>query len=165
MPGLSGNSRLDAAIRIADHFFTTMVPHIAKRVAEGFYRDGHGDLHTGNIFLLPAPEPFDCIEFNDSFRYIDVLNDIAFTAMDLDAHGRPDLSSLFIRAYQDEFPVIVDTRDEQLFTYYKAYRANIRAKITCVAAQSRGNGLEKRDLQQQSAHYFMLVEEYLSKLY
>lgn len=165
LPGLSGNNRQDAAIRMADRFFKAAIPHIAKRVAEGFYRDGHGDLHTGNIFLLPAPEPFDCIEFNDSFRYIDVLNDIAFTCMDLEAHGRRDLSTLFIRAYQEVFPVMVDTRDEQLFTYYKAYRANIRAKITCVAAQTRSNGMEKSDMLQQSAHYFSMMEEYLANLY
>lgn len=165
LPGVSGNSRLDAAIRMADRFFKAAVPHITKRVAEGFCRDGHGDLHMGNIFLLPAPEPFDCIEFNDSLRYIDVLNDIAFTCMDLDAHGRGDLSSLFIRSYQEVFPVIADAKDEQLFTYYKAYRANIRAKITCVAAHGAGQRLEKSDLLRQSVHYFTLMEEYLSKLY
>lgn len=161
--GAPFNSRLDAAIRIADRFFSVTVPRISKRVAEGFFRDGHGDLHTGNIFLLPAPEPFDCIEFNDSLRYIDVLNDIAFTCMDLDAKGRQDLSDLFVNTYQNVFPVILDAMDEQLFIYYKAYRANIRAKITCVSAQAV-NAQENRDMLRQSAHYFMLMEEYLSKL-
>jgi hypothetical protein len=32
---------------------------------------------------------FDCIEFNESFRCIDVIQDAAFVAMDLEARGAP----------------------------------------------------------------------------
>jgi aminoglycoside phosphotransferase family enzyme len=56
-------------------------------------RDCHGDLHLEHIHLAPKTlSIYDCIEFNDRFRYIDVANDVAFLAMDFDHYGRPDLS-------------------------------------------------------------------------
>ena len=79
---------------------------ISTRLKEGFYRDGHGDLHSRNIFLLAEPVPFDCIEFNDDFRQIDVLNEVAFLCMDLEAFGRQDLSDCFLESYNALFPAI-----------------------------------------------------------
>ena len=73
---------------------------LASRLKAGFFRDCHGDLHSRNIFLLATPQPFDCIEFNDDFRQIDVLNEIAFLCMDLDAFGRQDLSALIFKILQ-----------------------------------------------------------------
>lgn len=35
---------------------------------------------------------FDCIEFNDDYRWIDVMSDVAFMAMDLHAHSLPGLA-------------------------------------------------------------------------
>ncbi len=49
----------------------------------------------GIFFLLPSPQPFDCLEFNDYHRPTDVLNDVAFLCMYLDAFDRKDLSDLF----------------------------------------------------------------------
>src|SRR5690606_33218548 len=59
------------AIQFSDKFLDTNKELIADRLRDGFYRDCHGDLHSRNIFLLPDPVPFDCIEFNDDFRQID----------------------------------------------------------------------------------------------
>jgi len=38
---------------------------------------------------------FDCIEFNEQFRFVDVIYDVAFTVMDLEARQRPDLGNAF----------------------------------------------------------------------
>ena len=66
------------------------------RDVRGFIRECHGDLHLGNIVLWEGRAiAFDCIEFNDRFRYVDVANDAAFLAMDLDFNGRPDLARHF----------------------------------------------------------------------
>jgi uncharacterized protein len=63
------------------------------RVRERRIRDCHGDLHLEHIHLAPKTlSIYDCIEFNDRFRYIDVASDVAFLAMDFDHHDRPDLS-------------------------------------------------------------------------
>lgn len=73
------------AIKISNEFFSQNEPLFTRRLQGGYMRDCHGDLHTRNIFLLPEPQPFDCIEFNDDFRRIDVLDEIAFLCMDLGA--------------------------------------------------------------------------------
>jgi len=39
---------------------------------------------------------FDCIEFNELFRYDDVAAEVAFLAMDLDYNGYPDYSDVFL---------------------------------------------------------------------
>ena len=79
------------AIAVSNAFMEKHKALLASRLKAGFFRDCHGDLHSRNIFLLPEPQPFDCIEFNDDYRQIDVLNEIAFLCMDLDSFGRHDL--------------------------------------------------------------------------
>jgi aminoglycoside phosphotransferase family enzyme len=102
---------------------------LIQRVNMGFFRDCHGDLHTGNIFLTENPLPFDCIEFDDSLRKIDVLNEIAFLCMDLEVHGEAELSQLFFETYNSRFPAVLCPEDEDIFILYKAYRANVLGKI------------------------------------
>ncbi len=64
-----------------------------SRIRHGWIRDCHGDLHLDHVHLTERDiQIFDCIEFNDRFRYVDVANDVAFLAMDLDFHQRPDLA-------------------------------------------------------------------------
>ena len=70
-----------------------------KRVAEGRIRDCHGDLHAAHICFSNDIYIYDCIEFNDRFRYCDVASEVAFLAMDLDHYGRADLSQTFVSAY------------------------------------------------------------------
>ena len=61
---------------------------MARRLARGRIRECHGDLHLGNVTLVDGHAVvFDGIEFNDDLRWIDVMNEVAFMAMDLHAHG------------------------------------------------------------------------------
>jgi hypothetical protein len=99
-----------------------------RRVAEGRIVDGHGDLHSGNI-VLPAggrPIVFDCIEFNQRFRYQDAACDLAFLAMDLDYHGRPGLRRALVEEYQ---AASGDQGLAEILEFYQCYRAVVRAKI------------------------------------
>ncbi|MBU4118175.1 MAG: hypothetical protein KJ555_05400, partial [Proteobacteria bacterium] len=68
----------------------------AGRIGAGRVRDCHGDLYSANICLAEEIYIYDCIEFNQRFRYCDVASDVAFLAMDLDFHGLPELSVYFI---------------------------------------------------------------------
>ena len=68
-------------------FLKVHAGRIRERIENGLCRDVHGDLHSGNIFLYEKPILFDCIEFNDSYRQIDLINEIAFFCMDLEAYG------------------------------------------------------------------------------
>lgn len=112
-----------------------LTPRLIERVNMGFFRDCHGDLHSGNIFLMDNPVIFDRIEFDHELREIDVLNEIAFLCMDLEYFEEPDLSRDFFEAYNSYFPVVLNTLDEQLFLMYKSYRANVCAKVNSIKAQ------------------------------
>ncbi|PHN01702.1 phosphotransferase [Flavilitoribacter nigricans] len=115
---------------------------IYERHLEGFTVDGHGDLHAKNIFLLEKPVIFDCIEFNDHLRKLDVLNELAFLCMDLDAKGQTDLSDGLLEAYNQRYICVNNGPDEKLFEYYKLYRANVRLKINVFKAMQLSEGPE-----------------------
>ncbi len=75
-----------------------------RRIQQHRIRDCHGDLHLDHIHLTPkATTIFDCIEFNDRFRFIDVANDVAFLAMDFDFEDRSDLGNLLLRRRPERF--------------------------------------------------------------
>ncbi len=117
------------SIKWSNTFLSKHADRIRERIALGFKRDVHGDLHSGNIFLYKQPILYDCIEFNDSYRRMDVINEVAFFCMDLEAYREGRLARLFQREYQRHFDCFQNNADRRLFTYYKCYRANVRAKV------------------------------------
>ena len=129
----------------------------------GFFRDGHGDLHSRNIFLLPEPVIFDCIEFNDEYRQIDVLNDVAFLCMDLDAIARGDLSDVLITYYNKLFPSMETEAVRGLFIYYKGYRANVRAKVNSLRARSTQDDGHRSKALNEVKKYLLLMHSYFDR--
>lgn len=104
----------------------------ATRRAQGFVRECHGDLHLGNIALIgDQPVPFDGIEFDPALRWIDVINDVAFAAMDLLHRARPELAYRFLNAYLEASG---DYAGMTLFRFYCAGRALVRAKVHAIEA-------------------------------
>jgi aminoglycoside phosphotransferase family enzyme len=160
----NSNIIISHAIEISNKFIENNKGLLANRLREGFFRDCHGDLHSRNIFLLPAPQPFDCIEFNDDYRQIDVLNEIAFLCMDLDVFGRQDLSDLFLSHYNNLFPCIKTDADRRLFIYYKSYRSNIRAKVNSLRARDAGNDKERTSSVAEADKYLRLMDSYIKML-
>ncbi len=162
--GPGSGSIISHAIAVSDEFLKKNKELLGERLRSGFFRDCHGDLHTRNIFLLPAPQPFDCIEFNDDFRQIDVLNEVAFLCMDLDASGRKDLSGLFTDHYNLLFPAMRTEDERKLFIYYKSYRANIRAKVNSLRARSATDKADKINALSVAGKYLELMESYITIL-
>lgn len=130
-----------------------------ERVISGFRRDGHGDLKTSNIFLYEHPVIFDCAEFSDDFRHIDVLNDIAFLCVDLDFYDHTDLSRFFYDCYCKAFGLGDDEAQDRLFNFYKNYRANVKAKL---AAIKSGQTSPDSQAMKTMEKYVDLMEEYSS---
>lgn len=97
-----------------------------RRVQGGRIRDCHGDLHAAHICFANGLFIYDCIEFNDRFRYCDVASEIAFLAMDLDCYGRPGLSRAFLEAYLTQAG---DQEALELLDFYRCYRAYVRGKV------------------------------------
>lgn len=142
-------------------FLSKHETRLLQRAASGFWVDGHGDLHARNIFLLPdGPVVFDCIEFNPHFRRLDVLNELAFLCMDLDAEGHHELAEIFIKTYCRHWPCIENEEDERLFLYFKAYRANVRLKVTLTKWEQH----RSEDLEKMARAYLDLMRRYLEKL-
>jgi hypothetical protein len=110
---------------------------IERRVAGGMIRDLHGDLHLDHVYLFEDQSPpadlviVDCIEFNDAFRFIDVVADIAFCTMDLLRHGHRGLARTLTRKY---FDATGDQEGTRLLPFYTAYRAAVRGKVDSITS-------------------------------
>lgn len=108
------------------------------RIEAGLVRDGHGDLQAQDIFLLEdGPRVLDCIEFDDRLRHGDVLQDVAFLAMDLERLGRPDLARSFLDGYVELFG---HPWPASLEHHYVAHRAHVRSKVACLRHSQGGEG-------------------------
>lgn len=152
---------IQETIEFSDHFLEGNKQLLEERLKAGFYRDCHGDLHSRNIFLLPEPTPFDCIEFNDELRQIDVLNEVAFLCMDLDAFDRQDLSEEFLNHYNQFFSAMKTPEERALFVYYKMYRANIRAKVNGLRAMSATGDDDRKASLNTAEKYLTQMSHYM----
>jgi uncharacterized protein len=129
-----------------------------RRKRDGFVREGHGDLHCQHICLEHPPIIFDCIEFNDSFRVIDVLQDIAFLFMDLEYRGRFDLTSCLVKSY---FAGWRGALNEDLLRFYKVYRAVVRGKVEGLTAANVSEARERELATVRAQNYFSLADYYI----
>ena len=129
-----------------------------RRKADGFVRECHGDLHLNNIAVIDGEVTvFDCIEFNDELRWIDVMSEIAFTTMDLADRGRPDLAHRFVNAYLERTG---DYAGLAVFPFYLVYRAMVRAKIACLRLGQLPPGDERTALVAEYRGYVDLATHY-----
>ena len=127
---------LAALRRASDNEYAACRNLFWQRLAQGFVRECHGDLHLGNIVLIcEQPTPFDCIEFNPALRWIDVMSEVAFTVMDLLHHQRKALAYRFLNAYLE---TTGDYAGIALLRFYIAYRALVRAKVSAIRATQAG---------------------------
>jgi aminoglycoside phosphotransferase family enzyme len=134
------------------------------RIEKGLKRDLHGDLHAGNIFLYKNPILFDCIEFSDEFRQIDLLYEIAFLCMELEAKGYKGYSEQFLSEYLKIIPCIETDEDAGIFLYFKCLRANVRAKVRALGIRDSASGEGKEEDLEEINHYLSLMEGYLQQM-
>ncbi len=129
-----------------------------QRISAGRIRDCHGDLYSANICLADKVYIFDCIEFNERFRFCDVASDIAFLAMDLDFHKLTDLSARFVSRFIEKSD---DSTLEKMLNFYKCYRAYVRGKINLFTANAPEVDLPtKQRCFEMAEKYFQLAERY-----
>ncbi|BAZ04357.1 hypothetical protein NIES3974_09950 [Calothrix sp. NIES-3974] len=121
-------SQFEQTKAYTDNFFATKVELFNQRCANNFIRECHGDLHMGNICCWQGQILlFDCIEFNEPFRFVDVMYDVAFAVMDLQARHRPDLANIFLNTYLEQTG---DWEGLQVLPLYLSRQAYVRAKVT-----------------------------------
>ena len=116
--------------RLAENYLRQHARLFERRIRDGFVRDGHGDLIADDIFCLDdGPRILDCLAFDDDLRIGDVVNDIAFLAMDVHRIAGPELAQTLLEEYQ-EFGY--ERHPASLAHFYIAYRSHVRAKVACV---------------------------------
>ncbi len=141
-----------------NEFFKAKREVFRRRIASDRIRDCHGDLRLEHIFWRDGLSIFDCIEFNERFRYTDVAADIAFLAMDLDYHGRQDLSEHLIRAFIGESG---DHELMEVLDFYKCYRAYVRGKVESFRLDDPNiPEKQKAEALERAQKYFDLAHDY-----
>lgn len=130
----------------------------ARRHA-GFIRECHGDMHLGNMALLDDKIViFDCLEFNERLRWIDVMSEAAFITMDLYDRERPGLAHRFLNDYLQHSG---DYRGLRVLRFYQVYRALVRAKVACLRlAQSGLSDGERGEIRGHYRQYLRLAERF-----
>ncbi len=130
-----------------------------KRLREGKIKWCHGDLHSGNIFVVDDKiYIFDAIEFNERFACSDVVSDIAFLSMDLDFRHKKFLSGYFIKKYIEKSG---DSEILKLLNFYKCYRAYVRGKVLGFRIDDPNiPDSEKKEAMDTAKIYFQLALEY-----
>ncbi len=133
-----------------------------NRARNGFIRECHGDLHCGNIvFWRNQWVPFDGIEFNSEFSWIDVISDIAFLVMDLQELGHSELSSALLNAYLEQTG---DYQALEVLSWYLVYRALVRAKVA-VMRERQLNEVQRLNMEQIAlAKAYIGLADRLTKL-
>ncbi|MDP1562378.1 MAG: AAA family ATPase, partial [Pirellulaceae bacterium] len=117
--------------------FSVIKSKLEVRALTGHVRQCHGDLHLQNIVMWQGKwAAFDGIEFNDRFQWIDVFSELAFTAMDLQAHGRADLRAVFLSEYLE---ATGEFHNLDVLRFFLVYRAMVRAKIGHLKGVSCGS--------------------------
>jgi aminoglycoside phosphotransferase family enzyme len=141
-----------------NNFIDSKASLFNKRVREGKIRDCHGDLHAAHVCFTDDICIYDCIEFNERFRYSDVASEVAFLAMDLDRYQQAGLSRHLVNTY------VGLGHDEELLNlldFYKCYRAYVRGKVESFKLDDPYiPEEEKAKVLSAAQSYFELAESY-----
>ncbi|MDH5518114.1 MAG: AAA family ATPase [Gammaproteobacteria bacterium] len=122
---------------------------LQQRKTDGFIRECHGDMHLGNMALInDQVSIFDGIEFNDEFRWIDVMSEVAFLFMDLVDRNASGFAYRFLNRYLEHSG---DYASIKVLRFYLVYRAMVRAKIASFTLLTPD--LPEKDKQASLAQY------------
>jgi aminoglycoside phosphotransferase family enzyme/predicted kinase len=145
--------------QFTDTFFAKQEELFKTRVQQDKIRECHGDLHLRNICLWDNKiQLFDRIEFNEPFRFVDVMYDIAFAVMDLEARGRKDLGNVFLNTYVEQTG---DWEGLQVLPLYLSRQAYVRAKVTSFLLDDPGvPDVTKKEAEVTASQYYKQAWEY-----
>ena len=142
-----------------DSFFTESKELFDRRIKDNWIRECHGDLHLRNICLWNGKIMlFDCIEFNEPFRFVDVMFDIAYAVMELEGWQRADLSNAYLNTYVEQTG---DWEGLQVLPLYLSRQSYVRAKVTSFLLDDPGIPIEQKEkAKETAAKYYKLAWQY-----
>ncbi|MBI3546638.1 MAG: phosphotransferase [Gammaproteobacteria bacterium] len=133
-----------------------------KRKRQARIRECHGDCHLGNLVVINGVVTlFDCLEFDQNLRWIDVMNEVAFVYMDLLDRKQAKLARRFLNRYLE---LSGDYGGLYVLRFYVVYRAMVRAKVHCLRANQSGIGTDKAaSLLDQYREYLILAKQHIGE--
>lgn len=132
-----------------------------QRKQQGFIRECHGDMHLSNMVLINHKVIiFDCIEFNETFRWIDVISEMAFALMDLDFRKHHVLANRLINSYLEHTG---DFAGLELLNFYRIYRSMVRAKVADIQRKQTQDPSIRKTLTQKLYDHISLADNYRQK--
>jgi len=139
--------------------FEQLRDDFTARKRDGFVRECHGDAHLANMVLMDSRVvPFDCLEFNDNLRWIDVMNEVAFTVMDLEDRGQSAYARRLLNACLERTG---DYAGLKVLRFYQVYRALVRAKVAAIRLRQAGlSNVERERIGAGYRGYIELAERY-----
>lgn len=157
--GPQTQQQFDETRAYTDRLFTEQEPLFSQRIENNWIRECHGDVHLRNIALWNDEILlFDCIEFNEPFRFVDVMFDIAYIIMDLDARDRHDFSHRFLNAYIEQTG---DWEGLQVLPLYLSRQSYVRAKVTSFLLDDPSiPAAVKQESSETASRYYRLAWEY-----
>ncbi|GAB4541035.1 MAG: bifunctional aminoglycoside phosphotransferase/ATP-binding protein [Pleurocapsa sp.] len=149
----------DETQAFTNNFFATQEALFKSRRDSHKIKECHGDLHLKNICLWQDKiQLFDRIEFNEPFRFVDVMYDVAFAVMDLEARGRKDFANAFLNTYLEQTG---DWEGLPLLPLYLSRQAYVRAKVTSfLLGDPNIPDAVKQDAQKTAKEYYRQAWQY-----
>jgi hypothetical protein len=135
-----------------------------SRHERGKTRECHGDLRMEHICRFEGRLIiFDCIEFNERFRFIDTTADLSFLLMDMEFHGYTSYADTLLHAY---IQASKDQEAQKVIDLYKAYYALTRGKVFGIESTEEDfTQEEQRHALEQSVRFLHLAWSYVLRLH
>ncbi|MEO1198388.1 MAG: AAA family ATPase [Pseudomonadota bacterium] len=135
---------------------------IDRRVANGFVRRGHGDLHLGNIARIGGDLViFDALEFDEDLATVDILYDIAFLLMDLWTRGEGQHANDLLGLICAERQYDSDLDGLALLPIHLSMRAAVRAKVAHLTS-GHLDGDDKARKEHEARWFFQAAEDFIA---
>ena len=145
-----------------DKFLDAKKDLFEKRITGHKIRDCHGDLHLEHICVADEIIIFDCIEFNERFRFADTAAEVAFLTMDLDFNGYSRQADVFVQAY---LQYSGDNEILKLLNFYRCYYAYVRGKVISFRLDQKEIPTgERSQITHTAKRYFDLATSYAARL-
>ncbi len=116
------------AVDRAQRRFLAQSGHLlVQRLRQQKVVEGHGDLRPEHVWLGRPLSIIDCLEFNAEFRAVDPFDEVSCLAIECERLGAPEIGNGILRRLSR---VLSDGVTPELLTFYRCYRAALRANLT-----------------------------------